>query len=352
MNFMAERSVSQARSFRYNPRHYPRKLLVNLYNLCTGSQPGKLLPDTPESILIQAPEKLGDAILLFPLLKGLMEKFPALRLEIISSRKTSYLFAELPFVTGVYKYRSPGRNLKEQLAGRQFHIFYNPKDHPSLTAFQLARIVKAEVKVCLYHEKHNQHYNYSLPNRDSCPLVEKNGELLRAYGVKFPLKNFFPVKTLKSGGSPKIIALNISSGDKNRIWPLENWLKLVQDLIHLDDQLSFLLFAMKSEHSRAEIMKEKFNEKIEYPLFSPHLFEAGSLIQNCDLLISADTALVHVAAAVGTPVLGLYSGDKRNRKRYIPYGIDFEIVNSVRLNIKYIKPEEVINAFGTIIKRI
>ncbi|MEE8437216.1 MAG: glycosyltransferase family 9 protein [Candidatus Neomarinimicrobiota bacterium] len=349
---MAEQTVSQARSLRSNPRHYPRKLLVNLYNFCTGRQPRKPLPETPESILIQAPEKLGDAVLLLPLLKGLIEKFPALRLDIISSTKSSYLFEELPFVSAVLKYRSPGQNLKEQLAGRQFHIFYNPKDHPSITAFQLARLVKADVKVCLYHEKHNQHYNYSLPNRESSPIVEKNGELLRAYGVKFPLKNFFPVKKLKSRGSSKLIALNVSSGDKNRIWPLENWLKLVQEIIDLDEKFSFLLFAMKPEHSSAEIMKEKFNEKIEYPLFSPHLFEAGSIIQNCDLLISADTALVHVAAAVGTPVLGLYSGDKRNRERYIPYRIDFEIVNSVRLNIKDVKPEEVITAFRSIIKRI
>jgi len=349
---MNVRTVNQARSFRSNPRHYPRKLLVNLYNLFSQRQPQKPLPSAPESILIQAPEKVGDTVLLMPLLKTLSDMFPTIKMEIISSRKSSYLFSRLPFVSAVHIYRSPKYKLKKHLAGRHFNMFYNPKDHPSITAFILARMVNADVKVCLAHEKHKQHYNYSLPNRGSGHVIEKNGELLRAYGVSFPLKNFFPFISEKPDHPRHAVALNISSGDKNRIWPLDNWLKLIQDLLSTDDKLIFYLFAMDPEKNMAESMLKKFKENIKYPLSSHDLFEAGSIIQKCRLLISPDTALVHVAAAAGLPVVGIYSGDKKNREKYIPYGVESEIINAPGLTIKEISSDEVKNAFYTLIKRI
>jgi len=40
--------------------------------------------------------------------------------------------------------------------------------------------------------------------------------------------------------------------------------------------------------------------------------DLGPIIQNSNLLISPDTAMIHVADAVGTPIVGLFSGDHRN----------------------------------------
>jgi ADP-heptose:LPS heptosyltransferase len=75
------------------------------------------------------------------------------------------------------------------------------------------------------------------------------------------------------------------------------------------------------------------------------ILEAGPIIQNSNLLISPDTAMIHIADAVGTPMVGLFSGDYRNVRRYRPYWVKYKILQSSTLSIQGIEPNEVFNAF-------
>lgn len=343
---MPARTVSQTRSLRANPRHYPRKVLVMLYNSFTREVARKPLPGNPQSILIQAQEKLGDAVLLMPLLKALNTRFKKARIEVLCSRHNQYLFQAVPFIADTYVYPSELSHLKQKLAGKQYDLFYNPKDHPSITAFRVARFVQAEVTVCLSHPRHDRHYNFSLPNRGDVPVVEKNGELLKAYGVEFPLANYFPLPDVPDRTQKKRIALNLSSGGIHRKWPHKNWAELIQKLMNSERDLHLALFAMGEDQTMGEQLKQQFGSRIEYPLSSRNLLEAGTILRLCKMLISPDTALIHVSAAVGTPVVGLYTGDIRNQQRYQPWGVDHELVISSGLGLSDISPVEVKKAYG------
>ena len=61
---MLNRTVSQARSFKQNPNHFPRKLNVRIYNALSRTQPKYPLPKNPKRILIQCQEKIGDGIII------------------------------------------------------------------------------------------------------------------------------------------------------------------------------------------------------------------------------------------------------------------------------------------------
>ena len=67
---MPKRIVSQARSFKENPNHYPRKLKVRIYNAFTKKEPSYSLPEKLNKVLIQSQEKIGDGLLLYPLIYG------------------------------------------------------------------------------------------------------------------------------------------------------------------------------------------------------------------------------------------------------------------------------------------
>jgi len=92
---MANPTVSQARSFQENPRHYPRKLQVGIYNFFSKRIPYKPLPDNPKKILVQAQEKIGDAVLLFPTIGGLRKLFPASVIHLLCSRINEPLFQSI-----------------------------------------------------------------------------------------------------------------------------------------------------------------------------------------------------------------------------------------------------------------
>ena len=149
---MANPTVSQARSFQENPRHYPRKLQVGVYNFFSKRIPYKPLPANPKKILVQAQEKIGDAVLLFPTISGLRKLFPKSVIHLICSRINEPLFQSIKEVEKTMVYRS-GRQFWNALKETKYDLFYNPKDHPSITAFKTidhcrCRLSLAFAKTC------------------------------------------------------------------------------------------------------------------------------------------------------------------------------------------------------------
>ena len=142
---MASHTVSQARSFKENPRHYPRKFQVGIYNTFSKRLPYHPLPSNPHTILVQAQEKIGDAILLFPIIVGLKKMFPKSTIHILCSSKNEPILQAHKDVEKTMIYRS-GRRFWQILQETKYDLFYNPKDHPSITGFKIAKNVKKHGK--------------------------------------------------------------------------------------------------------------------------------------------------------------------------------------------------------------
>ena len=124
---MANPTVSQARSFQENPRHYPRKLQVGVYNFFSKRIPYKPLPANPKKILVQAQEKIGDAVLLFPTISGLRNLFPESVIHLLCSRINEPLFQSIKEIEKTMVYRS----------GRQFWNALKETKYPPFGLLQL-----------------------------------------------------------------------------------------------------------------------------------------------------------------------------------------------------------------------
>lgn len=339
---MASHTVSQARSFKENPRHYPRKFQVGIYNIFSKRLPYHPLPSNPHMILIQAQEKIGDAILIFPIIAGLKKMFPKSIIHILCSSKNEPIFQAHKDVEKTMIYRS-GRRFWKTLQETQYDLFYNPKDHPSITGFKIAKSVNAGVKVCIADRRQEQHYNYGLSLKSSQHILEFNGAILQAYSFGFNMEPFFPNVALSNPKEKNLISINLSAGSDSRKWSLKNWIALI-DLIIKDNEKMFInLFSTGKEVAQSQKIKDRFDSSINLCKFDS-ILDAGPIIQKSSLLITPDTAMVHVADAVGTTVVGLYSGDNRNVERYRPSWVKHRILQSNTLSIQPIEPSEVISA--------
>ncbi len=339
---MASHTVSQARSFKENPRHYPRKFQVGIYNIFSKRLPYHPLPSNPHMILIQAQEKIGDAILIFPIIAGLKKMFPKSIIHILCSSKNEPIFQAHKDVEKTMIYRS-GRRFWQTLQETQYDLFYNPKDHPSITGFKIARSVNAGVKVCIADRRQEQHYNYGLSLKFSQHILEFNGAILQAYSFGFNMEPFFPNVALSNPKEKNLISINLSAGSDSRKWSLNNWISLI-DLIIKDNKKMFIsLFSTGKEVAQSQKIKERFDSSINLCKIDS-ILDAGPIIQKSSLLITPDTAMVHVADAVGTAIVGLYSGDNRNVERYRPSWVKHRILQSNTLSIQQIEPSEVISA--------
>jgi len=353
---MATRIVDKLRSFRMHPAGLYRPLLLRYLQLTTRRLPPKSLPADIESILIIAHERLGDALLLMPFLYAFHERFPAAQIDIACTPLNQSLFQELQFVRNVVTYKSDTTALRYLQAHRRYTLLYNPKDNPSFTFIRLTRRTQAEVKVCLDHGAHNRFYHVHLPNPPDGHILEKDAALLKPYQVPFPLPNRIPEPASHEFIPPLLpksdlyLALNLSAGNAYRIWPLDRWIAVVADLLALPERYHILLFAMEGEHEMIRALQARFGDRIRH-CQTATLLEAGRFLQQARLLISPDTALIHLAAAKGVPIVGLYQQDERNRTLFGPYRVPAKMVVSEDLTLNSIQPAQVLDAVRALLSR-
>lgn len=346
---MPDNFLDTLRDIRVHPANLYRPLLFKYLHLISRKLPPKSLPEKMESILILAQEKLGDAILLMPFLYALHDRFPSAQIDIACTPLNRSLFQSVPFVRETATFKGDTSTLDALLANRKYTLLYNPKDHPSFTFIQMTRRAKAEVKVCVNHPTHNQFYHIHLQNKNNLHIVEKNATLLTEYGVEFPLPNRIPDVPTKQiikeqfTEDQNYIALNLSAGSEYRKWSLQKWSSLADSILKMDPEFNIMLFAMPDEHDIVRNLQDQFGNRIQH-CKTDTLLEVGEYIQRAELLISPDTAVIHIAAARNIPVVGLYPHDDRNTTLFAPYGVSSKMLISDDLTLRSIQPDDVFEA--------
>jgi len=122
-------------------------------------------------------------------------------------------------------------------------------------------------------------------------------------------------KARADSGSP-LVGLFPGAGHPSRRWPLERFAELADFLIR-NDQVRVLVFAGPEEEALVSKMRNLFpaSAVILERLTVSHL---ASALARLAVFVSNDTGPMHIAAAVGTPVVLLL--DKRAPDTYLPLG--------------------------------
>lgn len=133
----------------------------------------------------------------------------------------------------------------------------------------------------------------------------------------------------------KIIGINISSGSKARFWGISRFRKLLEYLQKYD--VNLLLLSSPEDIKLAERIS---NGTVKI-FFSKRFNEFAAMICNLNLLITPDTAAVHLAAAYEVPVFGIYVKYKTNNTIWSPYRTTFECVITEEPDLKNVTFDEV-----------
>ncbi|MEO6095750.1 MAG: glycosyltransferase family 9 protein [Fibrobacteria bacterium] len=103
----------------------------------------------------------------------------------------------------------------------------------------------------------------------------------------------------------KLVALQTGASELHRAWSLENFAAVAQDL-SANGFADIVLMGDAGERARTEQLAEMIGMPVLNLAGRTPLPLLPAVLQACDLLISNDTGTIHVAAATGTPTLGLY----------------------------------------------
>jgi len=279
----------------------------------------------PNSIVILGLERFGDSILTTPLLKILRKSFPDMKLYIVTPGKRAYSF---------YKYETTITRLfhakKDFLSCVLFFLFhpadilFNPKDNLSFTFMLMSRILRARHSVGLDFAGHSDHYNAVLTVYNSEHIIKKNLALLDYLSIGYSAQDTLPsippmpidkqvAQFISSVNTNGIVAINISAGSPVRERSKELWLATIEKM-----KRPCIIFAMPQRYD-----DKQWLEQSPYVIPSPNtssFSESERMLQQCVVLISPDTAMIHLGSAVQIPTIGLYL-TTHDAQRFAPFGM-------------------------------
>jgi heptosyltransferase-3 len=304
-----------------------------------------------DSIVILATEKIGDSILLTPLLRNLRHHFPELEIHIICVTETSAsFFRNDPHITAVHFIKNEPVKYFRYVLLRKFDLLFNIKDGPSTTFLLQTVLVRARFKVghqSPYHEglfNHLLHVDFhskmALKNCSILSLLSINTteEECRPYLPPAPVSNAITT-FINNTEQGVFIGLNISAGGKNRYWTEEKWSALITRF----PDLHFMIFAAPDDREMKHRL-EHAHKNITITPPTTNIYEVGLLVRLLRLLVTPDTSLVHVASCSNTPVIALYTNVPAEQSRFGPFLIEHKLIISATSQVSDIDIEAVASA--------
>ena len=193
----------------------------------------------------------------------------------------------------------------------------------------VARMARGSVRIGPSFHREGSRVFYSAvagPRDSNRHAVDRNMDVVRYMGlspvdpqfpVEFPPQNVFCKR-------PRVAMLPISRWTSKN-WPVYCFAEVGRGILAGGDASIFLL-GSKNEVEVCRGICSEIGEKV-FNLAGVHsLTETGGILKEMDLLISNDSGPMHMAAALGTPVLAVFG--PTNPARTGPYGDRHRVVTA------------------------
>ncbi len=300
--------------------------------------------DLAPRILITRLSAIGDCILTLPLVCALRDHFPKALLVWVIEPMAAQLLGQHRAVDefivvpkGWLKSYRTIRTLRRQLRAKQFDCVLDPQ---SLTKSCLLGRLSAAPRRIGFASPRGRELAPWLDNETinvgQLHLVDATLRLLEPLGIERPEVRFdVPIQhdserrvqqylheALLANGYATI---NCAASNAARIWPAQRFGRVARYLGEQYGLPSVVTWAGTKEAERAQRVVAKSGG---HALLAPDtsLSELAALQRHARLMIGSDTGPLHLAAAVGTPCLGLYGPTRVALSG--PYGAEHYAIES------------------------
>lgn len=301
-----------------------------------------------KSILVIQIGKLGDMILTTPLFYELNCNFPDYNIYVLASEKNFEISERIDFIKRTFIYK---KNIFSILAllfklrRIKFDYVIDTKQEYSKTVEFFLKKLKCKTSIGYNNDK--KLFEISLADhKKGDHAVQINTAPL--YYLKADFTPEFKAPVLDSFIKEKRdlkkidILINITPGLSSREWEAENWKKLIEYLQQYTSNIRVMYD--RNNELIADYLNSQLRKKISVKRYS--LIKKIKEIYHSRLVISPDTAIIHIASAFNTPVIGLYNNVEWNLERFKPLSEKSTVLISQDAeSINSITPEQVLEAY-------
>jgi heptosyltransferase III len=275
-------------------------------------------PRPVQRILVIKLRAVGDVILSTIVTKNLRLAYPLAKIHYLTERPSLEVLKGNPYVDDVLVYdRTSMSGLELILLVRRgrydvvIDLFGNPR-----TAL-LTRLSGAAQRVGFRFRGRSYAYNIvAEPRGNSVHNTQFNLDALAALGVAIQDRSIYfsfdddDSRYVDSfmvpgfGRGAFVVCINSGGGWYTKRWGLDRFAALADRLVEEYGAQIVLPWGPGELRGAEEIRKSMTHEAFIPPATT--LRQLGALLKRCSIVVTNDSGPMHIAAAVGTPVLGIY----------------------------------------------
>lgn len=298
------------------------------------------------NIAIFRTDRLGDMILTLPMCTVLRNEFPNAKIVIIARKENkellsrcNYVFDEIIYEEDFAKW-SPITIAKILKSKKIEMVFFPRPRYEELAGAWLARVkhrigsgfrwysIFLNYKVFDHRKEakfHELEYNIRLMEFFLKKEVKKPTLIAPIIKTdeKESLKN--KINSLANRKIERYIVIHPGSRGSSVDWHVDNFGKMAAEVSKRDTG-DVIITGTGSEIEKCNRVKELCPESINLCGLM-NLDEMSVLLSCANLVIANSTGILHLAAALNTPVLGLYPNDPSiSKERWGPYSVNSEVI--------------------------
>ena len=338
-------------------------------------------------ILVVQTAFIGDAILTLPLIQTLKKKYPDVQIDVVVIPRTAELFANHPDIANIFSYDK--RNTDRGIAGffqfrkklLQYRYDLAIVPHRSLRSAMLAMSLRPRKSICFDRNAGKWLFDLNVHYKSELHEIDRNLSLLHPLGIRDTISDIpklYPSKEDQAAVDALWKRWNFENDSvaaiaPGSIWATKRWLpERFAETAKYFAQKKFrvVLIGGKDDLELCKTVRAQAGTAdVQTAAGELTLLQSAELIRRCRVLLSNDSAPLHLAAAVQTPVVAIFGatipqfGFAPRGKRDIVLGVEglscrpcaihggnrcpigtFDCMNNMRVSIVVQAMENVLSA--------
>ena len=287
------------------------------------------MPRNPRRILVIKLRATGDVVLATPVIENLKRRYPRARLSFLTEEASADVLRWHPMldeliVLPLRRWGSQGilgtwreqarfyRNLRRKRFDLAIDLFGNPRSALLTWLSGAAESGGFRLPAAPPRLHHGGHALQSRPQHEVLFHLEALEALDIPVAADRPRVAIPGTADRKAGewlrehvtGARAVIALNPGGGWAIKRWPPEFFGRLADALIDEYGVAALILWGPGEEELVARVTGAMRNRPLVLPVAT--LAELGAFLKRCGLLVSNDSAPMHMAAAMNVPTVGIF----------------------------------------------
>jgi len=285
---------------------------------------------TIKNILARRNDRFGEFLLNIPAFRALKEGFPGALLTLAVSPAVKELAECVEYADQVVVWDD---DFKKNLRKQKFDtcVVLNPAKEAHWAVFLAGIPVRVG-----YNRKWGVLLTHKMQDNKGLGLkheVEHNLDLVGLIGAKTSDKSIFLGKLPQYNNQEygKAIAVHPFTSDTLKQWPIDKFGQLIK---RLSEKPGVKVLVVGRDEVIGREYFDNLGSNVINLINRTSLVELAQILKQCRLLVTCDSGPMHLAAAVGTPVVALFRNDLvgKTAKRWGPWGKECVVIEKGNLN--------------------